>query len=143
MTKFQRWHLKNEMLVAYFLANFIGVILIELFLMRNEGPIPEEVWQNPVAYFIDAAFAPAAFTFVCEMTLLYERPIRSYLNAKFENTSVPAILKHTARQRLLNEPFVLISLSFSMWLLSAIIYPVMYWALDIGLYWMQRSCFLS
>ena len=143
MSKFQRWHLKNEMLAANFLANFIGLILIELFLMRNEGPIPEEFWQNPVAYFIDAAFAPAAFTFVCGMTLLYERPIRSYLNAKFENAPLPAIIEHTARQRLLNEPFVLISLSFSMWLFSAIIYPVMFWALDIGPYWMQRSCFLS
>jgi sigma-B regulation protein RsbU (phosphoserine phosphatase) len=30
-----------------------------------------------------------------------------------------------------------------MWLLSAIIYPVIYWALDIGRYWMQSSCFMS
>jgi sigma-B regulation protein RsbU (phosphoserine phosphatase) len=30
-----------------------------------------------------------------------------------------------------------------MWLLSAIVYPVVYWALDIGRYWMQSSCFMS
>ena len=52
-------------------------------------------------------------------------------------------IERSARQRLLNEPFVLISLSFSMWLLSAIIYPVAFWALDIGRYWMQSSCFMS
>ncbi len=131
------------MLAANFVANFIGVVLVKLFLLRIGGPIPEEFYQHPVVNFIDGAFAPAAFTFVFIMTLIYERPIRSYLNAKFENSTIPANLEYTARQRLLNEPFVLISLSFSMWFLSAIIYPVMYWALDIGGYWMQSSCFLS
>ena len=143
MTKFQRWHLKNDMLWANFLANFLGYLLVKIFLLETEGSIPEKFWQHPVAEFIDFAFAPAAFAFVFAMTLLYERPIRSYLNAKFENTSPSADLEHTARQRLLNEPFVLLSLSFSMWLLSAIVYPIMYWILDVGTYWMKRSCFLS
>jgi len=30
-----------------------------------------------------------------------------------------------------------------MWLLSAIVYPVVYWALDIGRYWMQSACFMG
>jgi hypothetical protein len=76
-------------------------------------------------------------------TFIYEQPIRAYLNAKFDKTSVSAATEHTARQRLLNEPFVLISLSFSMWLLSAIVYPVVYWALDIGRYWIQSACFMG
>jgi len=143
MTRFQRWHLKNDMLSANLLANLIGVILVKVFLLEIEGPIPENFWQKPLAVYFDAAFIPVAFIFVVAMTLLYERPIRAYLNAKFENTSVPSDLKHTARQRLLNEPFVLISLSFSMWLLSAIAYPIMYLVLDMGSYWMTRSCFLS
>jgi len=143
MTRFQRWHLKNDMLSANLLANLIGVILVKVFLLEIEGPIPEKFWQKPLAVYFDAAFIPVAFIFVVAMTLLYERPIRAYLNAKFENTSVPSDLKHTARQRLLNEPFVLISLSFSMWLLSAIAYPIMYLVLDMGSYWMTRSCFLS
>jgi sigma-B regulation protein RsbU (phosphoserine phosphatase) len=143
MTGFQRWHLKNDMLSANILANLIGVILVKVFLLETEGPIPEEFWQKPLAVYFDAAFIPVAFIFVVAMTLLYERPIRAYLNAKFENNSVPANLKSTARQRLLNEPFVLISLSFSMWLLSAIAYPIMYLVLDMGSYWMKRSCFLS
>jgi sigma-B regulation protein RsbU (phosphoserine phosphatase) len=143
MTKFQLWHLKNEMMGANFLANLVGVALTKYLLFRTEGPIPEEFVQNPVFSFVDTAFAPFAFAFVGTMTLLYERPIRSYLTAKFANQSVSNPLEHTARQRLLNEPFVLISLSFSMWLLSAIIYPVMYWALGSNIYWMQRACFLS
>jgi sigma-B regulation protein RsbU (phosphoserine phosphatase) len=35
------------------------------------------------------------------------------------------------------------ALSFSMWLLSAIVYPVMHWALGSNAYRMQQSCFSS
>ena len=143
MTRFRLWHLKNEMLAANFLANLIGVVLIELFLLRTEGSIPEEFLQHPVVNFVNYVFNLAAFTFVLITTLIYERPIRAYLNAKFDKASVSSATEHTARQRLLNEPFVLISLSFSMWLLSAIVYPVVYWALDIGRYWMQSACFMG
>ena len=143
MTKFKLFHLKNDMLVANFLANFIGVALTKLFLLKTESPVPDELFQNPVFYLIDTAFTPVAFIFVGIMTILYEKPIRSYLNAKFHSQSVSGALEHTARRRLLNEPFVLISLSFSMWLLSAIIYPAMYWNLGSSTYWMTRSCFLS
>ena len=66
--------------------------------------------------------SPFAFSFVTVMTLLYEKPIRNYLNALFRRTSIPQDLKLKARQRLLNEPFVLIALDFSMWLLAAIVW---------------------
>ncbi len=143
MTRFKLFHLKNDMMVANFLANFIGVLLTDLFLLKTEGSMPDELFKNPVFQLVDTAFTPLAFCFVAIMTFVYEKPIRSYLNAKFHNQPVTAALEHNARRRLLNEPFALISLSFSMWVLSAIVYPVMYWALDSGTYWMTRSCFLS
>jgi sigma-B regulation protein RsbU (phosphoserine phosphatase) len=143
MNKFQRWHLKNEMMGANFLANFVGVALNKLLLFKVEGSAPEEILQNPVFNFVDMIFTPLAFIFVGTMTVLYEKPIRSFLDAKFNNQSVSTALEHTARQRLLNEPFVLIALSFSMWLLSGIVYPAMHWALGSGTYWMTRSCFQS
>jgi sigma-B regulation protein RsbU (phosphoserine phosphatase) len=143
MTRFKLFHLKNDMLAANFLANFIGVALTKFFLIKTEKPIPQEILHNPIFSSVDAAFAPVAFAFVSVLTVLYEKPIRSYLNAKFHGQPVPADLERAARQRLLNEPFVLISLSFSMWVLSGIVYPVMYWTLDSGAYWMTRSCFLS
>ncbi len=143
MTRFRLWRLKNEMLAANFLANLIGVGLIELFLLRTEGSIPEEFLQHHVADIVNTVFNLGAFTFVLITTLIYERPIRAYLNAKFDKASVSSVTEHSARQRLLNEPFVLMSLSFSMWLLSAIVYPVVYWTLDIGRYWMQNACFMG
>jgi sigma-B regulation protein RsbU (phosphoserine phosphatase) len=77
------------------------------------------------------------------MTLVYEKPIRNYLNAKLNNQSISETLERIARQRLLNEPFVLMSLSFSMWVLSGIVYPIVYWSMDGGAYYATRSCFLS
>ena len=144
MTKSELLHLKNDMLGANFLANLIGVLSTKIFLLKTEGPLPDQILLNPIFNFIDAVFAPAAFIFVGGMTLIYERPIRSYLNAKFKKKPVPLILEHNAQQKLLNEPFILIALSFSMWLLSAILYPVMYWIIfNARSYWIQRSCFLS
>jgi hypothetical protein len=75
------------------------------------------------------------------MTLLYEKPIRHYLNALFRRTSIPQDLKLKARQRLLNEPFVLIALDFSMWVLSAIVWSTIYWAYDSGTQMILRSLY--
>ncbi len=143
MTKFKFFHLKNDMLAANFLANLIGVLLNSVFLIGAEGPMPEHIWQNPIADMIDSTFTPFAFMFVCVMTFRYERPVRSFLNAKFKNKSIPENIAQQARQRLLNEPFVLMVLSFSMWLLAAIIYPTMFWMLDVESFWIKRSFFMS
>jgi len=143
MTRFRLWQLKNEMLAANFLANLIGVVLIEIFLLRTEGSMPEEFLQHPVANIVNCVFYLTTFSFILITTLIYERPIRAYLNAKFDKVSVSSITVHSARQRLLNEPFVLMSLSFSMWLLSAIVYPIVYWTLDISRYWMQSAFFMG
>lgn len=143
MTRFRLWRLKNEMLAANFLANLIGIFLIERFLLKIEGSVPEKFMQHPAANIVNFVFYFSAFAFCLIATLIYERPIREYLNAKFGKASVSSAAEHSARQRLLNEPFVLMSLSFSMWLLSAIVYPVVYWALDIGRYWMQSACLMG
>ena len=131
------------MLVANFLANLIGVTLNSVFLIGAEGSMPEHIWQNPVVDVIDSVFTPFAFIFVCAITLIYETPIRTFLNAKSKNQSTPEKLEQQARQRLLNEPFALMVLSFSMWLLAAIVYPTMFWMFDLDSFWIQRSFFMS
>ena len=143
MTKFKRFHLKNEMLLANFLANFIAVFFFQVLMFRAEPDPPEHIWQNPVVEMIDILFTPAAFIFVVVMTLLYERPIRKYFDAKFADKSISKDLEETARRRVLNEPYVLICLSLSMWLLAAVVYTLMWWFLDVGAYWIHRSLFMS
>jgi sigma-B regulation protein RsbU (phosphoserine phosphatase) len=141
MTKLQLFHLKNEMLVANFLANFIGVFFANAMLYMAEGFPDKQMWQQPLFYWVDALFTPFAFTFVGVMTLLYEKPIRRYLNLSFKQTAIPPDLESKARRRLLNAPFVLIALSFSMWLLAATIYPTIHWAHGSGLNMVLRALF--
>ena len=132
MTGWKLFHLKNEMLVANFLANIIGVFGVNAMMFMTSGRPPKAMWEHAVPYWIDALFTPFAFGFVCVMTLVYEKPIRRCLNSLFRKEPISPDLKHLARQRLLNEPFILITLDFSMWLLSSIIYPTIHWIYGSG-----------
>ena len=143
MTKFRRFHLKNDMLAANFLANFIGVFLVNGLLILAEGTPPKQIWTHPVAYWMDALFTPLAFLFVATTTLVYERPIRRCLNAIFAGETTAPHIEKIARRRLLNEPFVLICLDFSMWLLAAIIYPSLHWVYSEGVNMIHRALYLS
>ncbi len=87
MTKLKQFHLKNEMLVANFLANFIGVFFVNAMLFVAEGYPDTQMWQHGFPYWVDALFTPFAFSFVVVMTLLYEKPIRRYLNLSFKQAS--------------------------------------------------------
>ena len=132
MTKLKLLHLKNEMWVANFSANFIAVFGVNALMFSAEGLVDLKIWTYTIPYWIDALFTPFAFAFVGGMTLLYEKPIRRYLNAVFRDEPIPADLQSKARRRLLNEPFVLIALDFSMWLLSSIVYPIIHWIYGSG-----------
>ena len=132
MTKLKFLHLRNEMLIANFLANFIGVFGVNALTHSAGGLADDRIMMHPIPNWIDMLFAPFAFAFVCVMTLLYEKPIRRYLNTIFKRLPASQNLESIARQRLLNEPFALIALDFSMWLLSAIIYSTLHWVYGSG-----------
>jgi sigma-B regulation protein RsbU (phosphoserine phosphatase) len=120
------------MLVANFLANFFSVFGVNDLIFSAERWSEVKIWTYTIPYWIDALFTPFAFAFVCGMTLIYERPIRRYLNTIFKRASASSDLESVARRRLLNEPFALIALDFSMWLLSAIIYSTIHWIYGSG-----------
>jgi len=142
MTKFKLFHLKNEMISANFFAHFFAVTFVHKLMFKAE-PLPAEIWEIPIVDVTDTIFAPLVFLFVLVMTLLYERPIRIYLNAKFKHSEVSAELENRARRKVLNEPFFLMALGLSMWMLSAVIWPVIYWSLGLGSDLMQRALLLS
>jgi len=132
MKKLKLFYLKNGMLVANGIANFIGVLVGKGLESKTQVPFPKGFWEYPIVNWTDTLFSPFAFSFVIVVTLLYEKPIRQYLNALSRRTSIPQDLKLKARQRLLNEPFVLIALDFSMWALAAIVWSTIHWAYDFG-----------
>jgi len=141
MTKIKLIYLKNQILIANSIANFIGVFWVRALMLRFQETFAKEILESPIANWANALFSPFAFSFVTVMTLLYEKPIRQYLNALFRRTSISPDLKLKARQRLLNEPFVLIALDFSMWLLAAIIWSTIHWAYGSGTQLVQDSLY--
>jgi sigma-B regulation protein RsbU (phosphoserine phosphatase) len=142
MTKFKLFHLKNEMIFANAFANLFAVTFVHKLMFRAE-PLPAEIWEIPIVKVTDTIFTPLAFLFVLVMTLRYERPIRLYLNAKFKRSEVSAELENRARRKMLNEPFFLMALGLSMWMFSAIIWPIIYWSHGFGSDLMQRALLLS
>ena len=143
MTKSKQYLLKNVMLLANMLANLIAVTFFQMLMFRAEPNPPEYIWQNPMVEMIDIIFTPAAFIFIWVMTVRYERPIRQYLETKYANESVSKDLEEKAHRKVLNEPYVLICLDLSMWLLSAIVYASMWWIMDLGSYWVHRALFMN
>ena len=122
MQKVKLIYLKNQMLVANTFANLIGVLVVTTLMESIQEATAKGILETPVSHWIRVLFDPFAFFFVTVMTLLYEKPMRRYLNALFAHTTISQELKLKARRRLLNEPFVLIALDFSMWLLAAIVW---------------------
>jgi len=131
------------MLVANFLANFIGAILVQAVLFKAETPLPETLFTNPILYWFDLAFTPFAFIFVITVTLIYEQPIRQCLTDAAAHPPVSAELLRRARQRLLNEPFFLLAADFSMWLLAAILYPVAFSLEQADRFHIERSIVMN
>ena len=125
MTKFTVFHLKNEMLFANFISNVIGVSIV-LFL--THGSTSAESLE--IAQFfrsISMIFVPCSFMLPLVLTVLYERPIRRYLNIKYQETGILPEPEIKVRQRLLNEPFFLISLDFAIWATAAVLYSSLSW----------------
>ncbi|MBA7716083.1 hypothetical protein ES703_125145 [subsurface metagenome] len=125
MTKFTVFHLKNEMLFANFISNVIGVSVV-LFL--THGSTSAESLE--IAQFfrsISMIFVPCSFMLPLVLTVLYERPIRRYLNIKYQETGILPEPEIKVRQRLLNEPFFMISLDFAIWTTAAVLYSLLSW----------------
>ena len=72
MKKLKLFHLKNEMLIANCIANFIGLLLGNALALTTQEPYPKEFLEYPIVHWTNALFSPFAFSFVIVMTLLYE-----------------------------------------------------------------------
>ncbi|UCE93098.1 MAG: adenylate/guanylate cyclase domain-containing protein [Flavobacteriaceae bacterium] len=143
MTRIKVFFLKNSMLAANFLANFIAIFIVLRGFLRIAEKWPDQMLTNPIIVWTNMIFTPATFIFVWVMTLYYERPIRTYLNDRFRNRKVSDDLENKARQRLLNEPFILIALDLSMWVLSAVVWATLCWVTGSGSNWIQRALYMS
>jgi sigma-B regulation protein RsbU (phosphoserine phosphatase) len=124
------YRIKNAIIFSILISNLIGVAVTQYFTQQYAFlSLPDIVRLGTQ---IDKCFLPASLLISVALILIYERPIRSYLKAHFKRKALPADRVLIARQRLLNEPFFLIGLSFCMWLAAAMVYSGVFWAHDAG-----------
>jgi adenylate cyclase len=121
MSRVERFSIKNAMIIANLISNVIGVAVV-ILLGRISSTLSEELLQ--LMERTNFWFIPLCMLLPLPLLLIYERPIRKHFEDLFDGrTSLPeAVL--AARRRLLNEPFFLIFIDFSMWIAAAIVYSM-------------------
>jgi adenylate cyclase len=130
--------MRNAMLVANLISNVVGVCVV-LFLSQTTRQTSEEV--SELTLRINRVFLPCSFLLPLVLTVLYEKPIRSYIKKASLQRPVSEKERGEARKRLLNEPFFLIALDMGVWFAAALIYSAVFWSYGVG--WATvRSAFL-
>ena len=130
MSKFTLFRLKNQMFFFNFVAISMGVLSFFILSYRSISPPTPEIER--LTFQIALFFEPLFFMFMLAATLMFEHPIRRYLDFRYRKKTVPSKLASKARQRLLNEPFFLIGLDFLLWIGAAVVYPIGYYAHEAG-----------
>lgn len=141
MTRLTYYRVKNVMLISILVSNLIGVAIVLYFTQRSTPLLSPDIVR--LAGQIEKFFLPASFLLPMALILIYERPIRAYFKGRYEQKPLPVALVFRARQRLLNEPFFLIGLAFSMWVAAAAIFSGMFWAHNAGPVAIRFAFFLS
>ncbi len=140
MKKIKFFCLKNAMLFGNGIVNFVAIKIIDLLNYTSPVLSPPAIIQ--LAQRIDMVYLSISFPAIFAVGLLYELPIRKVLNADFARFRRPSDKEmERARRRLLNEPFVLIALNLSAWMIAAILYPLVFYLNDIDLNIVVRTFF--
>jgi len=141
MDKFNLFRLKNAMLFSNLVANIIGVSIVMFLSYRTGFQHPPEVMQ--LADRVSPIFLPLSFVVPICLNIIYELPIRRYLNKRYLKQPVDDREISNVRRRLLNEPFFLIAVAFGMWLTAAVLYAVVFSLSGAGRFVVQRGFFNS
>jgi len=127
MKKWRLIVLKNQMVFGNFFSNLVGIKVVGLISLHSIDP-PTLDLQH-LSESVDSIFLPIVYLILFLFTLFYERPIRNYIDQKYKlEQPVDEPAETQARRRLLNEPFVLIAVDLLVWLIAAIVYPLVFWA---------------
>ncbi|MFO8082826.1 MAG: SpoIIE family protein phosphatase [Desulfobacterales bacterium] len=140
MEKWRLIILKNQMVFGNLISNLVGVQFVGLISLRSIDPPTQELQRLTAS--IDVIFMPVVFLLIFFFTLFYERPIRKVINQKYyfeQPLSEPLMTQ--AKRRLLNEPFVLITVDLAVWLIAAIVYPLIFWVAYEGDFHWHRIVF--
>ena len=129
MNSVNRFRFRNTMLIANVISNIIGVTVV-FYLFSRTGTMHSDSRSSLFAT-IDLIFIPLSFIIPIAITLIYERPIRSYLERRHNGLATSAVLTDQVQQRLLNEPFFLMALNALVWISAAVTYALYFWRLGL------------
>lgn len=129
MKKSELFRLKNTMVIANGISNLIGVAVV-IFLGRVGFLSSHQILQ--LTHRVNMVFLPIAFLLPIVLTIRYEHDIRCYLNMVHRGEPIHEKFKIRVHQRLLNEPFFLIALDLVIWIIAAVLYPLIFWAYGAG-----------
>lgn len=125
MNRWQYFRLKNGMLIANIVSNFIGYLLPKV-ITDVWSPMPDDFLVQ--VGWLDRLFSPWAFLFGLSLTLAYEWPLRRYLKGAFRSgKEIDGELNVKLRRRLLNEPVFLVAMDFFIWFTAAVFFSVFAW----------------
>jgi sigma-B regulation protein RsbU (phosphoserine phosphatase) len=121
---------KNAMLWGNFISNVVGVVVVNIITSRSIIALSPEI--RVLADRVDNVFLPTSFLLITALTLIYERPIRNYVDKLRKGAAVSNQMAEKARRRLLNQPFALIVLDLAVWLIAAVVYPLAFHLWGVG-----------
>jgi sigma-B regulation protein RsbU (phosphoserine phosphatase) len=129
MSKFAHFRLKNEMLLMNYLANIIGVCVVIFITYRAITQQLADAYRQigRVGWFFDPLCGILMFVSI----LIYERPIRRFLDSQRNAVQLSDDITVIARKRLLNEPFFLIAMNLTVWIAAGSIYAMVLLASDV------------
>ena len=135
MTAFRLFCIKNAMLSANLIATTIGAGLLYViyeFVLRGHQT------NKYVEFHIRTSnFLGPIFLLFFILILIYEWPVRKYLNKIYSNSPVSSELESRAKQRLLNEPFFIIGMDMTAWIIAGVVF--VFFEQNYGLTWQEIS----
>ncbi len=124
MTKPKYLFTANAMIIADCLANLCAVVAINNLMHATIIKASPETLGFTMKF--SHFYSPFAFVFSVSIVFLYELPIRRCLKRIYQQKKTSPEHLEKARQKLLNEPYFAIALTFFTWLVPALILGVVY-----------------
>jgi len=116
LSRYDVFRLKNWMLAGNYLVNIVAFALMKNLIFRG-GPLPSADSMQTVAA-MGSLFRWGAILAI-GLFVIYERPIRQFFNDVYHHRSTAQTVMETAKRRLLNEPFYIMTLNMGIWIVAA------------------------
>ena len=130
MTYFQKFMLKNAMLVVIIIITAVAsafMVTVNQYIF-----VPSSPFGDILSYRLDDFLGDCIMmVLVVYFILLYERPIRQYVDRVAEGTAADDGQAETARRRLLNEPFFVFKMTIILWVVGAVFYSIVFRSMGI------------